>query len=126
MDKKGTVLLTETVNIGDTVLVDPSQYGKDKFDSETHIAVISGNKVIQNLNIHTSCSVALEVGDQHGGVVISSFTPDGSGGKGKGSKGKGSKGKDSKAKGSKGKGSKSKDKGSKGKGPKSKGSKGKK
>ena len=130
MDKKGTVLLTETVNIGDTVLVDPSQYGKDKFDSETHIAVISGNKVIQNLNIHTSCSVALEVGDQHGGVVISSFTPDGSGGKGKGSKGKGSKGKDSKAKGSKGKGSKGKDAKSKGskskdKGSKSKGSKSK-
>jgi hypothetical protein len=125
MDKKGSIFLTQQVNIGDTVIVDPSQYGKDKFDSETHIAVISGNKVIQSLNIHTSCSAPLEVGDQHGGVVISSFTPDGSG-KGKGSKGKGSKGKDSKAKGSKGKDSKSK--GSKGKEPKdskSKGSKGK-
>lgn len=122
MDKSGSVFLTEQVNIGDTVLVDPSKYGKDKFDSETHIAIISGNKVIQTLNIHTSCSAPLVVGDQHGGVVISSFTPDGSGGKGKGSKGKGSKGKD--AKGSKGKGSKGQDaKGSKGKD--AKGSKGK-
>ncbi len=125
MDKKGSVFLVEQMNIGDTVVIDPSQIGKDKFDSETHIAIISGNKVIQSLNIHTSCSAPLVVGDQHGGVVISSFTPDGSGGKGKGSKGKGSKGKGSK--GSKGKSADAKEpKGSKGKktkGSKSKGSK---
>lgn len=97
MDKKGAVFLTEIVNIGDTVLVDPGAYGKDKFDSETNIAIISNNKVIQSINLHTSCSVPLKVGDQHGGVVISSFTPEAGGKGGKGSKG--SKGKkDSKAK----------------------------
>lgn len=102
-NKNGSVLLSKTVNIGDTVLLDNNG---TKLDSETHALISKGGKVIQSLNIHTSCSVPLVVGDQHGGLVISSFTPENGGAGGKGSKGKGSKGKD--AKGSKGKGSKGK------------------
>ena len=129
-DKKGGVLLSERVNIGDTVILDNNG---SKFDSETNVSISKGGKVIQSINFHTSCSVPLVVGDQHGGIVISSFTPEangsGKGSKGKGSKAKGSKGKDKKAKGKGSKGKKdkkAKGKGSKGKKDKSKGSKGKK
>jgi hypothetical protein len=97
------------VNVGDTVVLDGNG---QKLDSETNVIITKGNSVLQRINFHTSCSVPLAVGDQHGGIVISSFTPDvgGHGGKGsKGSKAKGSHGhkgsKAKKAKGSKAKGS---------------------
>lgn len=121
MDKSGNSYLSQVVNIGDTVILDAGALGKSKFDSETNVSIFNGGKEIQTINFHTSCSAPLLVGDQHGGIVITSFTPEGGSGSGKGSKGsKGSKGKDAKgskgkdAKGSKAKGSKSK-KGSKGK-----------
>jgi hypothetical protein len=108
-DKKGGVYLSQLVNVGDTVVLDGNG---QKLDSETNVIITKGNSVLQRINFHTSCSVPLAVGDQHGGIVISSFTPDvgGHGGKGsKGSKAKGSHGhkgsKAKKAKGSKAKGS---------------------
>jgi uncharacterized repeat protein (TIGR01451 family) len=122
-DKNGSQLASQLVNIGDTVTLDNNG---SKFGSETNAYIYQGGKLIQSINFHTSCSVPLAVGDQHGGILISSFTPEGNG-SGKGSHGhKGSKGKGSKAhKGSKGKGSKA-HKGSKGKGSKAhKGSKAK-
>jgi uncharacterized membrane protein YgcG len=101
-DKNGNVLLTRTVNLGESMLV---QAG-DKFESETHVVISDmANRVLQSLNIHTSCSAPLLVGDQHGGVILDAFIAGSDGGKGgkggKGSKGKGGKG-DKGGKGSKG------------------------
>ncbi len=125
-DKHGGVYVSQLVNVGDTITLDGNGA---KLDSETNVVISQGGSVIQSINFHTSCSVPLAVGDQHGGIIISSFTPEENGHGGKGSKGKGHH-KGSKAKGSKGKGHHkgSKAKGSKGKGhhkgSKAKGSKG--
>jgi hypothetical protein len=114
-DKNGNAYLSQLVNIGDTVILDGNG---SKLDSETNAIISQGNRILQEINFHTSCSVPLAVGDQHGGIVISSFTPE-AGGAGKGSKGKAKGSKAKKDKGSKtkkAKGSKAKkDKGSKGK-----------
>ncbi|MFV1873320.1 MAG: hypothetical protein ACMZ64_08385 [Oleiphilus sp.] len=91
-DKDGDELASALLGSGESFTIDNNG---SKFDSETNAEIYHDGKLIQSINFHTSCSVALEVGDQHGGIIISSFTPE-AGGSGKGSKGKGSKEKDSK------------------------------
>lgn len=108
-DKNGRVYVTRTVNIGESVLVETSMLGADKFETDSYVEIsTTSGQVLQTIKLHTSCSAPLNVGDQHGGVILDGFVAGSDGGKG----GKGSKGKGSKAdKGSKGKGTK----GSKGK-----------
>lgn len=122
-NKNGTELAREVVSSGESFLFDNDG---SKLDSETNADIYYQGNLIQSINFHTSCSVPLVVGDQHGGIIISAFKPEASG-SGKGSKGKGSKAKGSKGKGSKGKGKDDKGskkaKSSKGKDAKKKGSK---
>ncbi|MDX1694985.1 MAG: hypothetical protein R3208_14560 [Ketobacteraceae bacterium] len=121
-DKKGNVYISQVVTLGETLILDAAALGKDKLDSETNAYIEDGSGLIQSINFHTSCSAPLSVGDQHGGLLISSFMPSEDGkGKGKGKdkdKGKG-KGKDKKdkkdKKGKKDKKDKKHDKGKKGK-----------
>ncbi len=90
-DKSGNVYVSQLVNTGDTLIVDGNGV---RLSSET-IAVISHDgSDVQKINFHTSCSAPLLVGDQHGGIVISSFTPEegsSKGGKDKKASAKGSK-----------------------------------
>lgn len=48
----------------------------DKFGSETNIQIIQGG-TLQYLNIHTSCSKPLAVGDQFGSLLLVGFIPQG-------------------------------------------------
>lgn len=122
-DKKGNTYLSQVIESGDTVILDSAALGKSKLDSETNVYIEDGSGIIQSINFHTSCSAPLAVGDQHGGIVITSFVPE-EGGKGKKPKHKDhkpKKGKDHKDKGKKDKKGKSDKKDKKGK----KGKKGK-
>lgn len=85
-DKSGNIYVSQLVNQGDTVIVDGNG---TRLSSETIAVITQGDQTVQSINFHTSCSVPLAVGDQHGGIVISSFTPDdGSSKGGKGGKDK--------------------------------------
>jgi cysteine-rich repeat protein len=58
--------------IGDLVTVsDPK--GK-KLSAETELSIRAGGRVVQTLNIHTSCSKRLEVGDQFGALILRAMT----------------------------------------------------
>lgn len=60
-----------SVSVGDTFTI--SRTDGKKFGSETKMNV--GN---QSLNIHTSCSQPLAVGDQFGSLILREFFPEGS------------------------------------------------
>jgi hypothetical protein len=87
--KEDNVLLEQNLNVGDIFTLSPSEE-KSKFDSETIVRIFSGEEQVQSLNIHTSCSRPLNIGDQFGSLVLHSFLPDENKGKKK-QKGKKSK-----------------------------------
>ena len=75
-DKKGEVYVSQVLAIGESLILDAAAIGKSKLDSETNAIIEDGSGVIQEINFHTSCSAPLATGDQHGGILISSFVPE--------------------------------------------------
>ncbi len=61
----------EVINVGDEVTITTS----DKFESNTKLEIRQGGSDIQKLEIHTSCSQPLAVGDQFGSLKLVQFIP---------------------------------------------------
>ena len=87
-DKKGRKMWASksNVNVGDSIEVDvanaigKNKHGKGKLltdkhlSSQTKVTISNDSMVIQEILFHTSCSQPLNVGDQFGGVRITSLT----------------------------------------------------
>lgn len=73
-DKISVTPASQTVNIGDLITI--SRNDGNRFASTTEFDLVQGANVLQSLNIHTSCSVPLVVGDQYGSMVLRDFTPE--------------------------------------------------
>ena len=70
-DKNGVVLFEGDVAVGDDFTV--TTLDGSRFGSQSFIAVYdeAGGTLLQNINVHTSCSVPLVTGDQYGSVLLS-------------------------------------------------------
>jgi len=63
------------VNVGDHVLADAANEGKNNLDAETLVIITNAvGNVIQEVKFHTSCSQPLAVGDQFGSMRLVSLT----------------------------------------------------
>ena len=76
--RKKTVFASESgVNIGDTIMVDAANAGKNTLGSEVSVKISTGDgwhDVIEFDRFHTSCSQPLGPGNQFGSVSITSLT----------------------------------------------------
>lgn len=73
-DKIGVVEGGEVIEVGDSVTLEA--FGTSKLKAESLLEVRQGGVVLQSLNIHTSCSKALVVGDQFGALILQEFVPE--------------------------------------------------
>ncbi|WP_084140487.1 DUF7467 domain-containing protein [Palleronia salina] len=73
-DKDGVVLFEGSVKVGDEFTATTTDGGK--FDSETFFKVYdqAGGQLLQSMNIHTSCSAPLVLGDQAGFATLKGAT----------------------------------------------------
>ena len=62
---------TESINVGDQVTIARTD-GKN-FESNTKVEIRQSGTAVQKLEIHTSCSQPLELGDQFGSLVLTAF-----------------------------------------------------
>lgn len=74
------VFFEDLVDLDGSFDIDATVVGQDHFDSETNIYIhdLQGNQ-LQAVNMHTSCSVPIEVGDQYGAFELTGCRPEGSG-----------------------------------------------
>lgn len=63
----------ESIPVGGTYTLDA--FGRDRLHAESKMEIRQGGQVIQYLNVHTSCSKSLVVGDQFGSSVLTEFNP---------------------------------------------------
>lgn len=67
----------EVINVGDSIVLTSSRTGKDGSAKGLHanskFDIKQGGVIIQQLEIHTSCSVPLNVGDQFGSLQVTGF-----------------------------------------------------
>ncbi len=61
----------ESVKVGDTVKIDA--VGRSTLHSNTKLTLSTGGSTVQTLEIHTSCSQPLVVGDQFGSLLLVEF-----------------------------------------------------
>jgi len=61
----------EVLNPGDRVTI--SATGRDRFDANTALEIRRGGQALQKLEIHTSCSQPLNIGDQFGSLILREF-----------------------------------------------------
>jgi hypothetical protein len=64
----------ESIYIDDSVTIEAT--GRDRLHSNTKLEIRQNGVVMQKLEIHTSCSQPLNVGDQFGSLVLEEFTPE--------------------------------------------------
>ena len=64
----------ESINAGDLVTI-TAESGKTKLESNTKLEIMQGGTLLQELEIHTSCSQPLNIGDQFGSLVLVGFIP---------------------------------------------------
>ena len=57
-----------SLSIGDTMLLEAT--GRDHLHAATTLEISDSDDIIQDLELHTSCSKPLAVGDQFGSLVI--------------------------------------------------------
>jgi len=77
MDKKGkkTYASQTGILVGDSIVVDADNAGKDTLDSEVRVYIDNAaGETIQEIRFHTSCSQPLNVGDQFGSLLLTSLT----------------------------------------------------
>jgi hypothetical protein len=63
----------ETIPVGGQVTI--NAFDRDRLHAESMMEIRQGGNVIQYLNVHTSCSKSLVVGDQFGSFVLTEFNP---------------------------------------------------
>ena len=61
----------ESIMVDDEVTITTT----DKFEANTKLEVQQGGTALQELEIHTSCSQPLVVGDQFGSLILEEFVP---------------------------------------------------
>ncbi len=64
----------QSVDVGETVKVDAA--GRDTLHSNTKLKLTQNGVTLQELEIHTSCSQPLAVGDQYGSLLLVEFIPE--------------------------------------------------
>ena len=64
----------EVVGVGELVLLDA--FDRKKLHSKSKIEIRRGGVTLQKLEIHTSCSKPLQVGDQFGSLILREFIPE--------------------------------------------------
>jgi len=74
-NKGNEVYFSGTVNLGETFDLSAAVAGIDKFGTETFISIYdadpnAGGSLLQDINVHTSCSKPLSLGDVFGGVTL--------------------------------------------------------
>ena len=47
-----------------------------RLPSHTRFDIVQGDMVLQSLDVHTSCSAPLAIGDQFGGVILRTYVPE--------------------------------------------------
>jgi len=73
---KGDVYLVDSVDLAGTFWVDPTLIGGDKIDNNLIIEIFDeSDNLLQTVNLHTSCSQPLAVGNVFGGVELVTFVP---------------------------------------------------
>ncbi len=65
----------QSIFIGDLVTVEAT--GRDRLHASTKLEIRQGTDLLQSLEIHTSCSQPLNVGDQFGSLILREFIPEG-------------------------------------------------
>jgi hypothetical protein len=74
--KKGAVYFCDTVDLGGTFWIDPTQLGESKIDNSLIIEIFDvSDNLLQTVTLHTSCSQPLAVGNIFGGVELVTFVP---------------------------------------------------
>jgi uncharacterized repeat protein (TIGR01451 family) len=63
----------QSINVDDTVTLESGRFGRDMF-ANTVLVIKKDGVILQELQIHTSCSQPLDVGDQFGSLVVVGFT----------------------------------------------------
>jgi len=64
----------ETIRVGGLVTVEAT--GRDRLHANTKLEIWQGGVLLQSLEIHTSCSQPLEVGDVFGSLILREFIPE--------------------------------------------------
>ena len=65
---------TETISVGDMVTL--NAFDKSRLHSASKIEISQGGQVIQEIELHTSCSQTLNIGDQFGSLLLKEFIPE--------------------------------------------------
>ena len=73
-DEDFTVTPGSSIAAGDLVSVEAT--GRDRFHAEAELEVRQGGTVLQSIELHTSCSRPLNIGDQFGSLILRDFTPE--------------------------------------------------
>jgi hypothetical protein len=63
----------ELIEVFDSVLIERTD--GNRFEANTKLEIRQGDDVLQELEIHTSCSQPLNVGDQFGSLILRQFFP---------------------------------------------------
>lgn len=70
-----TIYFDDLVALGESLVVSAAAGGEDKFSSTTEVEIYAdGGALLQTLEIHTSCSAPLILGETFGALQLTSFT----------------------------------------------------
>ena len=83
-DGAGKMWFTGYVELNGCFTIEAANAGKDKLKSKTYFHIFSarGDAPLQLVQIHTSCSQPLVLGDQFGSLVLDGYVPKGQCGEG--------------------------------------------
>jgi hypothetical protein len=73
-NKIGVTPSNESVDIGQLVTLDA--FGKNRLEANSKLEIKQGGALLQNLEIHTSCSKPIAEGDQFGSLILRQFIPE--------------------------------------------------
>ena len=73
-DKIEVTPVTESINVGDLVTI--AKKDGNRLSANTKIEIRQGSTVLQKLEVHTSCSKELNIGDQFGSLLLEEFIPE--------------------------------------------------